>query len=76
MRKYRNTETDEIIDSYDYNQLSSYEKRDYRECNDDGDFLTSAVIGAVTDSALLGGLLGGDLAGGILGDMLDGDLFD
>lgn len=49
--------------------------------NDDDDnstdnFVTSAVIGAVTDSALLGGLLGGDLLGGVLGDSLDGDLFD
>lgn len=41
------------------------------------DFITSAVIGAVTDSALLGGLIGGDLVGGIVGDLLNGgDLFD
>lgn len=46
------------------------------ECPDGGDFVTSLVIGAVTNSALLGGLLGGDLLGGILGDALDGDLMD
>jgi hypothetical protein len=42
----------------------------------DGDFIVSAVIGAVTDSAILGGLIGGDIVGGIVGDLLDGDLFD
>lgn len=39
----------------------------------DGSFLTSAIIGAVTDSALLGGLLGGSLLGGLLGDSMFGD---
>lgn len=44
--------------------------------SDDGDFLTSAVIGYATDNALIGGLLGGDLLGGIVGSVLkDGDLF-
>lgn len=48
---------------------------DYED--DDGtSFLTSLVIGAVTDSAILGGLLGGDIVGGIVGDMMDGDLID
>lgn len=46
------------------------------EPKDDGSFVNSAIIGAVTDSALLGGLLGGDLLGGMVGDILDGDLFD
>jgi len=46
------------------------------QASDDDDFLISAAIGAVTDSALLGGLLGGNMAGGLLGDVLDGDLFD
>ncbi len=42
----------------------------------DGNFLMSAAIDAVTDSALLGGLIGGSFTGAIVGDMLDGDLFD
>ncbi len=46
------------------------------ENEDDGNFLMSAAIGAVTDSALLGGLIGGSFTGAIVGDMLDGDLFD
>lgn len=46
------------------------------ECDDGGNFLLSAAVGAVTDSAILGGLIGGDIVGGILGDMLDGDLMD
>ena len=50
------------------------------DCREDDDsssqFITSAVIGAITDSALLGGLLGGDILGGTLGDMSDGDLMD
>lgn len=49
-------------------------------CNykdDDGTtFLTSLIIGAITDSAILGGLLGGDIVGGIVGDMMSGDLMD
>jgi hypothetical protein len=44
--------------------------------DDDGDFLTSVLIGFGTDSALAGGLLGGDMIGGVVGDLLDGDLFD
>ena len=35
-------------------------------------FMTSMVIGAVTDSAIIGGLLGGDIVGGIAGDFLNG----
>lgn len=47
-----------------------------KENDDSGDFLTSAVIGAVTDNAIVGGLLGGDMLGGIIGDIFsDGDLF-
>ena len=76
MAQYKNTETDEIIDSYEYNQLSSYEKKSYREVDEEGNFLLSVAIGAATDSALLGGIIGGDMAGGIIGDMLDGNLFD
>lgn len=41
-----------------------------------GNFVVSAVIGAVTGSALLGGLIGGDIIGGVIGDLLDGDLMD
>lgn len=43
--------------------------------SDSGDFLTSFVIGAMTDSSLLGGIIGGDIVGGMLGDMMDGELF-
>ncbi len=51
------------------------EKCDYED--DDGtSFLTSLIIGGITDSAILGGLLGGDMLGGIIGDMMDGDLMD
>lgn len=51
-------------------------KKGLLKVDEDDSFLTSAIIGGLTDSALLGGLLGGDLLGGILGDSLDGDLFD
>lgn len=47
-----------------------------KQSADSGDFVTSAVVGAVTGSALLGGLIGGDIVGGVVGDLLDGDLFD
>lgn len=48
------------------------------ECpnDDDSRFVTSLVIGAVTDSAILGAIVGGDVTGGIVGDILDGDLMD
>ena len=46
------------------------------EENHTNDFLTSALIGAVTNSALLGGLLGGDIIGGIVGDFLNGGSID
>jgi len=55
-------------------ESTTYEKREKKDSS--GDFLTSAVIGAVTGSAILGGLFGGDMLGGILGDSLDGDLMD
>lgn len=44
--------------------------------DEDNSFITSAIIGAATDSAIIGGLLGGDMLGGMAGDLLDGDLFD
>ncbi len=53
--------------------------KDECECEDDDNFdrfITSAIIGKVTNSAILGGLLGGDLLGGIVGDSLDGSLDD
>ena len=64
-----------------YNGLSYLDKLNFipessNRSSSNGDFLTSAVIGAATGSALLGGLLGGDMLGGILGDSLDGDLWD
>ncbi len=52
------------------------EEKEDCECDDGGNFLLSAVVGAATGSALLGGLVGGSLLGGILGDSLDGDLMD
>lgn len=58
-----------------YHTCSSTGKS-YDSERDAGDFITSFVLGAATDSALLGGLLGGSMAGGLLGDLLDGDLFD
>jgi hypothetical protein len=49
----------------------------YNTETDSDNFILSAVIGAVTDSALLGGLIGGSFLGGIAGDVFgDGDLFD
>lgn len=42
-----------------------------------GDFVTSAIIGGVTNSAIIGTVLGGDPVGAILGDIFNGgDLFD
>lgn len=41
-----------------------------------GNFIDSAIIGAVTDSAIIGGIAGGSLSGGMFGDLLDGDLND
>lgn len=41
------------------------------------DFLVSATIGYVTNSAIIGSALGGDIAGGIVGDIMNGnDLMD
>lgn len=76
MANYKHRQTGSVISSSTYYSLPSYERADYGEVNDSGDFLTSTVIGAVTDSAILGGLLGGSITGGIVGDLLDGDLFD
>jgi len=62
-----------------YKNLDWYDKEQFvaeTSSNNSGDFLTSTVLGAVTDSALVGGLLGGNLIGGLLGDCLDGDLSD
>lgn len=43
----------------------------------DGDFLLSAAVGYVTNSAIIGGLAGGNMAGGIVGDIINGgSLFD
>lgn len=58
---------------YSYTSLSTPTEQPQ---SSNSDFVTSAVVGAVTGSAILGGLLGGDLLGGVVGDMLDGDLFD
>lgn len=74
--KYKNTKTGQVISSNSYSYLTYTERANYKECDSSGNFINSAIIGAVTDSALLGGLLGGSLLGGIAGDLLDGDLFD
>ena len=85
MGTYKHMCTGRVITESDYRRLLSYEQREYsyqgssssRERDTTGDFLTSAAIGAATDSALIGGLLGGDIAGGIVGDLLNGGgLFD
>jgi hypothetical protein len=80
--RYVHTTTGQVISEDSYNYMTYLEQRNYRmltssdRLNDSGDFLLSAAIGAVTDSALLGGIIGGDMLGGVVGDMFDGDLFD
>ena len=77
--KYINKYTKRIISESTYDELDWDDQLDYKPIDDDddgGSFISSAVIGAVTDSALLGGILGGDMLGGTVGDMLDGDLWD
>lgn len=89
MVQYRNINSGILVSSSEYYAMSYSEQRNYRistnrsnntpttSSNDTGGFMTSAIIGHVTDSALLGGLLGGDMIGGIVGDMFsDGDLMD
>ena len=79
MRTFKHKITGKIITEDTYNELYSFEQSDYilqSSSNSGGDFITSAIIGGVTDSALLGGLLGGDILGGVVGDLFDGDLFD
>ena len=44
--------------------------------SDNDAFITSAVVGAVTDSTILGALVGGSVLGAVAGDLLDSDLFD
>lgn len=76
MKKYKKELTGKIINENEYKNLPYGESSYYREIDDDGDFIMSAVIGAATDNSLIGGLLGGSIIGGILGDTLnDGDLF-
>lgn len=41
--------------------------------DEDGDFFTSLVVAAATDSTTLGLMAGGDLSGAIIGDVLAGD---
>lgn len=72
---YINKRTGREISTTDYYELDSWEQNNY-ERKSSGSFVTSVVIGAVTDSALLGGIISGSMTGGIIGDMLDGDLFD
>ena len=72
--KYKHIIYGNIIESEEYETLSKHEQGDYNRIDSNGDFITSTIIGAATDSAILGGLLGGDIIGGIFGDLLDGDL--
>jgi hypothetical protein len=76
MANFKNIKTGAVISSSTYYSLSSYERNNYGEIDSSGDFLTSAVIGALTGSAIIGGIVGGSIEGGIVGDLLDGDLFD
>lgn len=76
MSHYVNRYTGRKISEHEYSGLSTYEKEKYSYESNNSNFITSALIGTVTDSALLGGLLGGDIVGGVVGDMLDGDLLD
>ncbi len=48
-------------------------KRNDNEDTDDGDFLTSALVGAATNSTLIGTAVGGSLVGAMIGDMLVDD---
>lgn len=73
---YKSKFTSRTLTEEEYWNLPSYLRQDYQKCDNGGNFLMSAVIGAVTDSALLGGMVGGDLLGGLVGDLLDGSLFD
>ncbi len=59
MANFKHIQTGSVISSATYYSLPSNEKANYSEQNDSGDFLTSAIIGVVTDSAIIGGLLGG-----------------
>lgn len=81
MARYRHKITKEVISQRTFDDLYYSQQKNYVEIEDrngsgSGDFLTSAIIGAATDSALLGGLLGGSMTGGLMGDLFDGDLFD
>lgn len=59
-----------VCTSSDRNRLMN-KRRDSDD--DDGDFLTSAVIGAATGSAIVGAVLGGDMLGSFIGSSLFGD---
>jgi hypothetical protein len=84
MSNYKNRYTNRLITETEYYNLFPSERGDYERISihdvpqrdSGGDFMTSAVIGAVTDSAFLGGFIGGDMLGGIVGDIIDGDLGD
>lgn len=80
MNKYRNKNSGVLVSEREYNNMSYSEQQNYRRTdssnNSSRDFLTSTVVGAITDSAILGTVIGGSITGAILGDVLDGDLFD
>ena len=78
MKYFKHIRTGSTISSNTFYSLPSSIQSQYTEINNNqnSDFLTSAIVGSVTDSALLGGIIGGSFLGGAVGDLLDGDLFD
>ena len=84
VKVYKHKRLDKFISEKEYDELHYYIQDDYKYYktvsvsgrDSNGDFLTSMLIGGITDSALLGGVLGGSFGGGLLGDILDGDLWD
>lgn len=52
-------------------ELERLRRKEHEEKDTSSDFLLSAGIAAVTDSALLGAALGGDIGGAILGDLFN-----
>ena len=55
-----------------YTQKELDEIKRQQESNETEEFLTSAVVGAVTGSSIVGGIVGGSFTGGLLGDILEG----
>ena len=68
-----------VVDEPGYNSFnttrnyctSGVEKKIIEQSENDSDFITSAIIGGLTDNFIVGGLIGGSFEGGILGDLLN-----